>query len=248
MAEVRKGKKDRLVYRCRECGATSPKWAGQCGECGAWNSLDEERPAADAPSRFRNAGFAGTSEICALANVELEGEIRTATGFQELDRVLGGGLVQGSVILIGGDPGIGKSTLLLQAMAALQPHQSGLYITGEESPQQISMRAGRLGLAAPDLRLLAETQVERILEAAARERPAIMVIDSIQTLYTGELQSAPGSVSQVRESAAQLVHFAKRTGTSLFLVGHVDEGGGPGRSTGSRTHGRYRALFRGRRR
>lgn len=225
MSGERKGRKDKTVYRCRECGATSPKWAGQCGDCGAWNALEEERPIAEAPSRFRSTGFAGTSEICDLAGVALADEIRTPTGFLELDRVLGGGLVQGSVVLIGGDPGIGKSTLLLQTLATLQARQTGLYITGEESPQQISLRASRLGIKAPELRLLAETQVERILEAAARERPAIMVIDSIQTLYTGELQSAPGSVSQVRESAAQLVHFAKRTGTSLFLVGHVTKEG-----------------------
>ncbi len=220
-------KRERRRYRCSQCGASFPKWAGQCADCAAWNSLVEETvPQADGgPSRFRVEGYAGTSEVCRLADVGVEKEVRTGSGFAELDRVLGGGLVLGSVVLIGGDPGIGKSTLLLQAMAALAGQLPGLYVTGEESPQQIGLRASRLGLPAPSLRVYAETQVERILDTAARERPAIIVVDSIQTVYTSALQSAPGAVSQVRESAAQLVQFAKRTGTSLLLVGHVTKEG-----------------------
>ncbi len=219
------GKREKRLYRCHECAATSPKWAGQCADCGAWNSLVEETAATGGPSRFRAQGYAGTSEVCALDSITAESEVRNSSGFAELDRVLGGGLVLGSVVLIGGDPGIGKSTLLLQAMAALSGQLPGLYVTGEESPQQISLRAARLGLTADSLRLYAETQVERILDTVNREKPAVVIIDSIQTLYTSALQSAPGSVSQVRESAAQLVHFAKQTGTSLLLVGHVTKEG-----------------------
>ncbi len=219
-------KREKRLYRCHECAATFPKWGGQCGECGAWNSLVEERASvATEPSRFRSQGYAGVSEVCALESVAAVSEIRSSSGFSELDRVLGGGLVLGSVVLIGGDPGIGKSTLLLQAMAAFSGQLPGLYVTGEESPQQISLRAARLGLTADSLRLYAETQVERILDTVGKEKPAVVIIDSIQTLYTSALQSAPGSVSQVRESAAQLVHFAKKTGTSLLLVGHVTKEG-----------------------
>jgi DNA repair protein RadA/Sms len=165
--------------------------------------------------------------VVALGEVALLAEARLPTGFAELDRVLGGGLVAGSVVLIGGDPGIGKSTLLLQALAAAagEPGVPALYVTGEESPQQVRLRAERLGLAAAGLRLLAETEVDRTLAAAARERPRVMVVDSIQTAYTEQLGSAPGSVAQVRESAARLVRFAKQTGTTVLLVGHVTKEG-----------------------
>jgi DNA repair protein RadA/Sms len=175
----------------------------------------------------RFAGYAGDAgaQIQALSDVQPGALARVSTAVDELDRVLGGGLVAGSVVLIGGDPGIGKSTLLLQALASLAGDLRALYITGEESPEQVALRARRLGVAADAVRLLAETSVERIVEHARVERPQVMVIDSIQTLYTELLQSAPGSVAQVRESAAQLVRFAKQTGTALFLVGHVTKEG-----------------------
>jgi DNA repair protein RadA/Sms len=220
----------KTVYRCNECGAESPKWVGQCPDCGAWNSLVEGVVAAPARGRaLRLAGYAGeaggASTVKSLAEVEPGRDIRVASGLSELDRVLGGGLVLGSVVLIGGDPGVGKSTLLLQTLAALSASLPALYVTGEESLEQVSLRASRMHLPAGNLRLLAETQVEPILIHAAQERPRVMVIDSIQTVYTEFLQSAPGSVAQVRESAAQLVRYAKQSGTALFLVGHVTKEG-----------------------
>jgi DNA repair protein RadA/Sms len=219
--------KTKIVYTCAECGAQSPKWAGQCGDCGAWNTLQETvaTPTSSRPGKF--AGYAGTAgaTIQNLSQVTLGEEIRLTCGMGELDRVLGGGLVAGSVVLIGGDPGIGKSTVLLQTLAFLAQHSNALYVSGEESPQQISLRAQRLELSREHLRLLPETCVERILASAVRERPQVMVIDSIQTIFTERLQSAPGAVSQVRESAAQLVRFAKDSGTALFLVGHVTKEG-----------------------
>lgn len=218
--------KPRIVFQCSACGAQSPKWNGQCPECGAWNTLTEIRssvPSAKA-AQARRPGYAGTPTIQSMDEVELGEEPRTPTGLIELDRVLGGGLIQGSVILIGGDPGIGKSTLLLQALA-LMPALSSLYVTGEESLQQVSLRAHRLGLATQDLRLLTETCIENLLEATATENPQVLVIDSIQTLYSESLQSAPGSVGQVRETAAQLVRFAKQTDTAVFIIGHVTKEG-----------------------
>ncbi len=221
------GARGRTVFACNECGAQSPKWVGQCPECGAWNSLQET--VVEAPARGgRFAGYAGAGGAAAvqsLAEVSLEAETRLGCGILELDRVLGGGLVVGSVVLVGGDPGIGKSTILLQSVAHLAAAQRALYVTGEESPQQVSLRAERLGLSREHLRLLPETCIERILAAADAERPQVMVIDSIQTVYTESLQSAPGAVAQVRESAARLVRFAKRTGTAVFLVGHVTKEG-----------------------
>lgn len=216
--------RDKLLYTCSACGAQSPKWAGQCPDCGAWNTL-LETVAAAAPRSARFSGYAGESRVVPIAEAAARPEARTPTGLPELDRVLGGGLVEGSVVLIGGDPGIGKSTLLLQALAALSARLATLYVTGEESLQQVSLRAQRLGLPSEKLRLLTETQVEQILAHAQRERPQVMVIDSIQTIYTELLQSAPGSVAQVRESAAQLVRYAKQSGTALFLVGHVTKEG-----------------------
>jgi len=220
--------KAKTAYQCSECGAQSPKWAGQCGDCGAWNSLSEVLsvlPAGGKTARF--AGYAGEAgaRVQTLSEVRFGAEARVSLGVEELDRVLGGGLVTGSVVLIGGDPGIGKSTLLLQALASFAGTLKALYVTGEESPEQVSVRARRLGVAADDVRLLAETSVERIIEHTRVEAPQVVVIDSIQTLYTELLQSAPGSVAQVRESAAQLVRFAKQTGTALFLVGHVTKEG-----------------------
>jgi DNA repair protein RadA/Sms len=214
-------------YQCQECGASHPKWAGQCADCGAWNTLVEvavEAKAAKTNPRF--GGYSGErSEIINLESVAAVDEPRLATGIGELDRVLGGGVVPGSVVLIGGDPGIGKSTLLLQMLAAVAPQLQPLYVSGEESSSQIAMRARRLELDTKSIRLLTETRVERLLELARREKPRLMVVDSIQTMYTEMLTSAPGSVSQVRETAAQLVRFAKQSGTAIYLVGHVTKEG-----------------------
>lgn len=218
----------KTIYVCTECGAQSPKWAGQCGDCGAWNSLQETVAAPAAKTDARYSGYAGaddTARIRNLSDVVAQKNERLPTGLNELDRVLGGGLVTGSVVLIGGDPGIGKSTLLVQALALLAAENPAVYVSGEESAEQISMRAHRLGLPTERLRLLTETCVERILSLIAAEKPRVLVLDSIQTFYTESLQSAPGSVAQVRESAARLVRYAKQTGTSLFLVGHVTKEG-----------------------
>lgn len=220
--------KSKTLYSCTECGAQANKWAGQCGDCGAWNTLIETIAVVETAGKGnRFAGYAGAAGggVQLLADVEPGQESRYGIGIAELDRVLGGGLVTGSVILIGGDPGIGKSTLLLQALAESSKKLSTLYVTGEESPEQVSLRAQRLGIDAAGLKLYAETSVEKILDTARQEVPGVMVIDSIQTLYTTILQSAPGSVAQVRESASQLVRFAKQTGTVLFLVGHVTKEG-----------------------
>ena len=221
--------KSTIVYSCTQCGAQAPKWSGQCSECGAWNTLEESLPAPSASGRKgRFGGYAGVadgSEVQKLVEVAPDDIVRTPTGIGEFDRVLGGGMVPGSVVLIGGDPGIGKSTLLLQTLATLGERFTTLYVSGEESPQQVSMRAHRLKLPVDSLRMLAETRVEDILATASREKPQVLVIDSIQTVYSDQLQSAPGSVAQVRESAAQLVRYAKQTGTALFLVGHVTKEG-----------------------
>jgi DNA repair protein RadA/Sms len=217
--------KAKAQYQCTACGAAQPKWSGQCPDCGAWNALEETIVAATpatAPSRFAVHAQAGAAQR--MDEVALEREPRTAIGIGEFDRVLGGGLVHGSVVLIGGDPGIGKSTILLQTLARLQTLET-LYVTGEESLQQVTLRARRLGLSGEHVRLLPETNVERIIAAAIQERPQVVVVDSIQTLYTELLQSAPGSVAQVREAAAQLVRFAKQTNTALFIVGHVTKEG-----------------------
>ncbi|MCK5720648.1 MAG: DNA repair protein RadA [Thiomargarita sp.] len=215
------------VYICQKCGATFPKWSGQCLECQEWNSLEEsiveKKPHISEKKQFIN--YAGIEDtVCLLDSIDAFKEVRITTGLAELDRVLGGGLVSGSVILIGGDPGIGKSTLLLQTVAKINQADS-LYVTGEESPQQVSLRAQRLGLNVHRVKLLTETQVERILNVALREKPQVMVIDSIQTIHTELLQSAQGSVSQIRESTAQLVRFAKQTNITIFLVGHVTKEG-----------------------
>jgi DNA repair protein RadA/Sms len=223
-----KAAKSKTSYVCSDCGATFPKWQGQCADCGAWNTLSEfvEQQTAASSSRF--AGYAGDAQAAAirpLSEVSTEEAARTSTGLSELDRVLGGGMVLGSVTLIGGDPGIGKSTLLIQALSLLSQQMPALYVSGEESAEQISMRAKRLGLPTEKVQLLTETCVERIIALVQRHKPRVLVLDSIQTFYTEELQSAPGSVAQVRESAARLVRFAKQTGTSLFLVGHVTKEG-----------------------
>lgn len=220
------------MFSCNECGAQSPKWVGQCPACGAWNALVETVAApTTAATRVTRLVPGAPAAVQSLAAVTPETTARLPTGLSELDRVLGGGLVGGSVVLIGGDPGIGKSTLLLQALAGISKQALTLYVSGEESCEQIALRARRLGLSGggkkgdEQLRLLTENQVEIILSYAQRERPQVMVVDSIQTLYTELLQSAPGSVAQVRESAAHLVRFAKHTNTVLFLVGHVTKEG-----------------------
>jgi DNA repair protein RadA/Sms len=217
--------KAKLQYSCTACGAVHTKWAGQCGDCGEWNTMSEAITAITTNNRQGFAGKKGNAQIQALKDIQMHAEMRTPTNISELDRVLGGGLVHGSVTLIGGDPGIGKSTLLTQTLASLSNSLSCLYVTGEESLQQISMRAHRLGLEDKGLKLLSETCVENIITLANEQKPKVIVIDSIQTIYTEALQSAPGGVAQVRESAAQLVRFAKQTGTALFLVGHVTKEG-----------------------
>ena len=216
--------KVKSVYTCNECGANSPKWVGQCPSCTAWNSLYETTVVPITHARTGRQ-YGAPAAVHNLAEVTPEKIARQPTGITELDRVLGGGLVSGSVVLIGGDPGIGKSTLLTQAMATISQSAKVLYVSGEESSDQIALRAQRLGLRGDRLRLLTETQVETILASAQIEKPQVIVVDSIQTMFTEILQSAPGSVAQVRESAAQLVRYAKQTGTALFLVGHVTKEG-----------------------
>jgi len=217
--------KAKIQYSCTACGSSHSKWAGQCGDCGEWNTLIESIAAISTNNRQGFAGKKGSAQIQALEDIQMQEEMRTVTRIGELDRVLGGGLVHGSVTLIGGDPGIGKSTLLTQTLASLSQTLPCLYVTGEESLQQVSLRAHRLGLEGRGLKLLSETCVENIITLASEQSPKVIVVDSIQTIYTEALQSAPGGVAQVRESAAQLVRFAKQTGTALFLVGHVTKEG-----------------------
>jgi len=210
-------------FVCAECGGTSLKWQGQCPHCSAWNSLTEAALDSAVPSRF--APIAPSAEVHTLGDIAATELPRESTGLVEFDRVLGGGVVPGGVVLIGGDPGIGKSTLLLQALAAMAQRMAALYVSGEESAGQVALRARRLGVDSKRVRLMTEIALERILTALEAERPRVAVIDSIQTLYTSELQSAPGSVAQVRECAAQLTRAAKRSGVGLVLVGHVTKEG-----------------------
>jgi len=218
----------KVVYSCSQCGHTQPKWTGRCPGCGAWSTL-EESVAETKPSgnpRFAGyAGAAGESQVVPLGEVEAEQVARIPSGMSELDRVLGSGLVKGSAVLIGGDPGIGKSTLLLQATAVLSQHTGTLYVTGEESVQQIGLRAQRMASDCSRIPVLAETSLERIAQTIEQQSPRVVVIDSIQTVYTELLNSAPGSVSQVRECAARLVRLAKASQTAVFLVGHVTKEG-----------------------
>lgn len=219
--------KAKSAFVCTECGAEFSKWQGQCTECGAWNSLQEIRLGAAKSSTTRAKGYAGvqTSRVQRLSEIEAADLARWPTGQSELDRVLGGGLVPGEVALVGGDPGVGKSTLLLQTMLLLSERYTTLYVTGEESPQQVALRAARMKLPTERLNLLAETEVEAILAQAEGLRPQVMVIDSIQTMQLADISSAPGSVSQVRESAATLTRFAKQNQCAIFLVGHVTKSG-----------------------
>ncbi|GAB4488564.1 MAG: DNA repair protein RadA [Thermodesulfovibrionales bacterium] len=217
--------KQKIIYQCQSCGHASPKWLGKCPDCGSWNSFVEERPA-PAGRGGMSVPVLGTTEPVSLTTIDSGSDRRMPTGLREFDRVLGGGVVQGSVVLVGGDPGIGKSTLLLQAFSGLS-REAGtlLYVSGEESPQQIKMRADRLSVDSEKIVLLPETSLEGILDAAMKISPKAMVVDSIQTVYTQEILSAPGSVGQVRECAARLMLFAKRANVPVFIVGHVTKEG-----------------------
>ncbi|MDT8990175.1 DNA repair protein RadA [Curvibacter sp. APW13] len=218
--------KEKTIFVCNECGGTSPKWLGKCPHCQAWNTLIESVNAPESGGKNRFAALAQTAEVTLLSDIEAAEVDRTPTGHEELDRVLGGGIVEGGVVLIGGDPGIGKSTLLLQAVDALQRSgQQTLYVTGEESGAQVALRARRLGLDHSQVPVLAEIQLEKILATLDAKRPQVAVIDSIQTVYSDQLTSAPGSVAQVRECAAHLTRAAKASGTAIVLVGHVTKEG-----------------------
>jgi DNA repair protein RadA/Sms len=218
--------KRKSLYTCTECGASNPKWQGQCPGCGQWNTLVETVAETAGAGGNRYAGVAGSGALQDLAAIRPREEPRQPTGIEEFDRVLGGGLVAGGVVLIGGDPGIGKSTLLLQALARLaEAGQPVLYVSGEESAEQVALRARRLQLEPKGLRLLPEIGLEKILATLHKEKPLVAVIDSIQTLYSEALQSAPGSVAQVRECAAQLTRLAKQSGICVILVGHVTKEG-----------------------
>ncbi|MEY3883313.1 MAG: hypothetical protein RLZZ379_591 [Pseudomonadota bacterium] len=224
--------KAKSIYSCTECGASEPKWQGQCPSCMAWNTLVESVAETASTNRYANKfeGLAQSSVLQKLSSIQAADIERQPTGIAEFDRVLGGGLVEGGVVLIGGDPGIGKSTLLLQVLCHLGGNINGkscqaIYVSGEESPQQIAMRAKRLGLDASKVELLAEINLEKILATLQTHKPNIAVIDSIQTVYSEALQSAPGSVAQVRECSAQLTRMAKQLGITVILVGHVTKDG-----------------------
>ena len=218
--------KDKNIYTCTECGGSSSKWLGKCPACGAWNTLVESVAESSPATKNRFASLAKTAEVAVLADIDVVDMERTPTGHEELDRVLGGGIVEGGVVLIGGDPGIGKSTLLLQALDALQRSgKATLYVSGEESGAQVALRARRLGLDNSQVKVLAEIQLEKILATLQAQQPDVAVIDSIQTVYSDQLTSAPGSVAQVRECAAHLTRAAKASGTCIVLVGHVTKEG-----------------------
>src|SRR5215212_1260684 len=218
--------KPKTAYTCTECGGQTLKWQGQCPHCSEWNTLVET--AAEATGKaglHRFASIGGTSAVVSLGDVQAEDFPRLPTLIGEFDRVLGGGLVEGGVVLIGGDPGIGKSTLLLQAAARLAEQTPVLYVTGEESAQQVALRARRLGVNASKVRLFAEIELEKIQATLTSAKPRVAIIDSIQTLYSSALTSAPGSVAQVRECAAQLTRLAKQTGITIVFIGHVTKEG-----------------------
>lgn len=223
--------KQKKIYQCQSCGAQQSKWAGQCPDCEQWNTLVETLHTGSEDKRARfstnTSSGAAANRVRTLSSIEASEQVRLKTGLNELDRVLGGGLVPGSVVLLGGDPGIGKTTLLLQSLAASQQlnQTEALYVSGEESAAQIAMRAERLDLAVDDLKLLTETNVEQVIHAASASKPGVVVVDSIQTVYTEALQSPPGSVAQVRECASRLVGYAKSNGVGLYLIGHVTKDG-----------------------
>jgi DNA repair protein RadA/Sms len=216
--------KPRTHFSCQACGFQTPKWLGRCTDCGGWNTLVEEA----APTEPRRAAWGaagGAARPVRLVDVESEAEPRRRTGLGELDRVLGGGVVPGSLVLLGGDPGIGKSTLLLQAVEHLAASGPVLYVSGEESLRQTKLRAERLGVQAPAVHLFAETDADKVLASAEALKPLALVVDSIQTMYLAELGSAPGTLSQVREVAGRLMAYAKRSGVPTFLIGHVTKDG-----------------------
>lgn len=221
-------KTPKRAYVCNDCGADYPRWQGQCSECHAWNTITEVRLASTTNRNERFTGYAGDSglsKIQKLADISLAELPRFSTSFSEFDRVLGGGVVPGSAILIGGSPGAGKSTLLLQTMCRLSTQMKTLYVTGEESLQQVAMRAHRLGLPTDQINMLSETSIEQICLLADNEQPKLMVIDSIQVMHMVDVQSSPGSVAQVRETAAYLTRFAKTKGIAIIMVGHVTKDG-----------------------
>lgn len=214
-------KKSKSAFVCSECGADYPGWSGQCNQCGEWNTIKELNLGSSKASRDFS-GYAGSrAQVQLLSEVNLAQAERIATGLNEFDRVLGGGIVKGSVVLIGGAPGAGKSTILLQAVAHIAQRLPVLYVSGEESMQQIAERAHRLRLPSANIKMLAETSVQQICQIIDQEQPQVVIIDSIQVMYTADSDSAPGSVSQVRESASYLTQYAKRSGVSFFMVGHV---------------------------
>ena len=214
-------KAPKTIYQCTECGGTSPKWVGKCPHCGEWNTLTENLAAPESKNARFQSWVAETTQVQELSKVTAQEVPREATGMGELDRVLGGGLVDGAVILLGGDPGIGKSTLLLQTIALMAKKRNVLYVSGEESAQQVALRSQRLGLNADGVHLLAEIRLEAIQAALKQHKPSVVVIDSIQTMYSDQITSAPGSVSQVRECAAQLTRIAKQMGIAMIFVGHM---------------------------
>ncbi|HMK43957.1 MAG TPA: DNA repair protein RadA [Dissulfurispiraceae bacterium] len=216
--------KVKTIYQCQACGFASPKWLGKCPDCNAWNSFTEER---ESPKTLKaKPSFGGNTSPLPLSAVAGATEKRALVGISEFDRVLGGGMVSGAIVLIGGDPGIGKSTLLLQAVGKIaEKAETVLYVSGEESPEQIKLRAERLQINSDFIVLLPETVIENILAYAAEMKPSVLVIDSIQTVYTEELTSAPGSVGQIRESAAKLMYYAKKAHVPVFLIGHVTKEG-----------------------
>ena len=218
--------KAKSAFVCTDCGSEYTKWQGQCTDCGAWNTLSEIRLSTATQRGERLVGYSGSeSEVQTLSSIDLSSLPRQSTGLAEFDRVLGGGLVAGSAILIGGNPGAGKSTVLLQVMCELAKQQTALYVTGEESLQQVAMRANRLALPTDKLQMASETNIEAIIAIAQKLQPRVMVVDSIQVMHTSDLQSAPGGVSQVRECAAYLTRYAKQSNTIIFLVGHVTKDG-----------------------
>lgn len=222
-------KAPKTAYVCNDCGAEYSRWMGQCKECKAWNTISEVRliSSKEAAKSDRFSGYAGetSGKVQTLSDISLQEVPRFSSGFNELDRVLGGGVVPGSAILIGGHPGAGKSTLLLQVMCGLAQHLPTLYVTGEESLQQVAMRANHLGLPTANLKMLSETSVEHICNIADQEKPKIMVIDSIQVMHLSDIQSSPGSVSQVRECASFLTRYAKTRQVAIIMVGHVTKDG-----------------------
>ncbi|MCZ6800201.1 MAG: DNA repair protein RadA [Nitrospirae bacterium] len=220
-----KTQRKKVHFTCQTCGHQSPKWVGRCPDCGLWNSLKEEAQLSGVSSR-RAQVPGGPATAVSINDITVSDEIRLQTGISEFDRVLGGGVVPGSLILVGGDPGIGKTTLLLQALPRLAKETGVLlYVSGEESNQQIKMRCDRLGVKGDNFYILAETQLEELLKTAHRMSPMAIVVDSIQTVFTDQVSSAPGSVSQVQEVACQLMWYAKRSGVPVFLIGHVTKEG-----------------------